>query len=350
MAGRTPPEDTSRPLQPLRGPFSEPRSQRWSARQYPASLDTDLSLAAELRRSEEQSGQRSLPNNLGWSSRTTAESPSSKADAVKKKGKHFEQVKLPPKQSLSSPTSGGAAPFTRKRHHTPATIPRRRLPPGTPIAERMAMESLRQQLSYDDSEPVQQSPKSRATRPQNPPSSTANNERPLATQSRAPASASLPVLEMNETETARPSTEGAVSSVSKVNTSLIISRLNQVRDFLRQATAMFVTLQSKSVGDQQSVQSSELSEQTTKIAKLIRQLKQQERAYVELLERSLAVEHDSTLENTPSVSQQSLTEEEKQSESASIRDEELQGLRQQHALLKKMLEQQQQVHCCITDH
>ena len=32
-----------------------------------------------------------------------------------------------------------------------------------------------------------------------------------------------------------------------------------------------------------------------------------------------------------------------QSESASIRDEELQGLRQQHALLKKMLEQQQQV-------
>ena len=40
----------------------------------------------------------------------------------------------------------------------------------------------------------------------------------------------------------------------------------------------------------------------------------------------------------------------KQSESASIRDEELQGLRQQHALLKKMLEQQQQVHCCITDH
>lgn len=93
-----------------------------------------------------------LLNWQGWSSRTTAESPSSKADAAKKKGKHFEQVKLPPKQSLSSPTSGGAAPFTRKRHHTPATIPRRRLPPGTPIAERMAMESLRQQLSYDDSE------------------------------------------------------------------------------------------------------------------------------------------------------------------------------------------------------
>ena len=64
MAGRTPPDDTSRPSKQLRGPFSEPRSQRLAARQYPASLDTDLSLVTELRRSEEQAGQRSLPNNL----------------------------------------------------------------------------------------------------------------------------------------------------------------------------------------------------------------------------------------------------------------------------------------------
>ena len=64
MAGRTPPDDAGRPSLPLRGPFSEPRSQRWAAQQYPASLDTDLSLVAELRRSEEQAEQRSLPNNL----------------------------------------------------------------------------------------------------------------------------------------------------------------------------------------------------------------------------------------------------------------------------------------------
>ena len=64
MAERTPPDDASRSSQPFRGPFSEPRSQRLAARQYPASLDTDLSLAAELRRSEEQAEQRSLPNNL----------------------------------------------------------------------------------------------------------------------------------------------------------------------------------------------------------------------------------------------------------------------------------------------
>lgn len=65
MAGRIPPEEASRSSQSFRGPFSEPTLQRRAPRQYPASLDTDLSLVTELRRSEEQaSGQRSLPNNL----------------------------------------------------------------------------------------------------------------------------------------------------------------------------------------------------------------------------------------------------------------------------------------------
>ncbi|XP_078372053.1 pericentriolar material 1 protein-like isoform X2 [Oculina patagonica] len=337
MAGRIPPDDTSRAF---RGPFSEPRSQRRAPRQYPASLDTDLSLIAELRRSEEQAAeQRSLPNNLGWSSRASPQS--SPSGATKKKGKHFEQVKLPPKSSMDSPPSD-ATQFTRKRHHTPHTVPRTRLPPGTPLAERLAMESLKQQLSFEDQAgPIDQSPRSRASRTsQNPSSSTANNERTLPTQARASASASLPVLEMNETETTRASTEGAVNSTSsKANTPLIIARLNQVRGFLKQATAMFITLQTTGVSEQRA---SELNEQSTKIARLIRQLKQQEKAYVELLERSVAVEHDSTLENTPSLSLQSLTDEEK-SEAASVRDEELQGLRQQHALLKKMLEQQQQL-------
>ena len=40
--------------------------------------------------------------------------------------------------------------FTRKRHHTPHTVPRTRLPSGTPMAERLAMESLRQQLSFEE--------------------------------------------------------------------------------------------------------------------------------------------------------------------------------------------------------
>ncbi|XP_020606434.1 pericentriolar material 1 protein-like [Orbicella faveolata] len=340
MAGRIPPDEASRSSQAFHGPFSEPRSQRRAPRQYPASLDTDLSLVTELRRSEEQAaGQRSLPNNLGWSSRGTAQQ--SPSGANKKKGKHFEQVKLPAKSSMDSPPSD-AVGFTRKRQQTPQTVPRTRLPAGTPMAERLAMESLRQQLSFEEeAEPVDQSSRSRVPRTsQNPSSSTANNERTLPTQARTSASASLPVLEMNETETTRVSTEGATNSTSsKANTPLIIARLNQVRGFLKQATAMFITLQTTSVSEQRS---SELNEQSTKIARLIRQLKQQERAYVELLERSVAVEHDSTLDNTPSLSLQSLTEEEK-SESASIRDEELQGLRQQHALLKKMLEQQQQL-------
>ena len=66
MAGRIPSDDVRQTSQGFRGPFSEPRSHRRPPRQYPASMDTDLSLVAELRRSEEQAaaGQRSLPNNL----------------------------------------------------------------------------------------------------------------------------------------------------------------------------------------------------------------------------------------------------------------------------------------------
>ncbi|PFX34791.1 hypothetical protein AWC38_SpisGene376 [Stylophora pistillata] len=85
----------------------------------------------------------------GWSSRASALSPSAASGATKKKGKHFEQVKLPSKARPASPSSDGAH-FTRKRHHTPATVPRTRLPPGTPLAERLAMESLKQKLSFEE--------------------------------------------------------------------------------------------------------------------------------------------------------------------------------------------------------
>ncbi|KAK2563645.1 Pericentriolar material 1 protein [Acropora cervicornis] len=341
MAGKDLPDDASRSLQSPRAPFSEPRTQRWGPHRYPASLDSELSLVTELRRSEEQAEQRSLPNNLGWSSRGGPQSSSSKSGATKKKAKHFEQVKLPTKTSPGSPSTdpSTAGVFTRKRHHTPATIPRTRLPPGTPGAEIAAMESLRQHLSFDDKEPTRQSPKTKTSRRQNPSPGPANNERPVPLQSRAAtSSASLPLLEMNETETSRPSTDGIVSLIArpKVNTSVIINRLNQVRDFLKQATAMMAISQSTSSNDQQS------SELTSKISRLVRQLKRHEQAYVELLQRTVAVERDSTLETTPTLSVQSLTEEEK-SESASIRDEELQGLRQQHELLRKMLDQQKQL-------
>ena len=50
---------------------------------------------------------------------------------------------------MNSPPSD-AVGFTPKRHHTPHTVPRTRFPSGTPMAERLAMESLRQQLSFEE--------------------------------------------------------------------------------------------------------------------------------------------------------------------------------------------------------
>lgn len=67
-----------------------------------------------------------------------------------RKSKHFEQVKL--QETTASPESPQPAEFKRKKHHTPATIPRTKLPAGTPIAERLALERLRQHLAFGEDE------------------------------------------------------------------------------------------------------------------------------------------------------------------------------------------------------
>lgn len=65
----------------------------------------------------------------------------------KSKGKHFEQVKL---QDGTSSAASTQPEFLRKRRHTPATIPRTKFSAGTPLAERMAMAKICQQLQFDD--------------------------------------------------------------------------------------------------------------------------------------------------------------------------------------------------------
>ena len=71
----------------------------------------------------------------------------------KTKGKPFEHVVL--QEGLSSPDSlSQPSEFRRKKHHTPATIPRTRLPPGTPKAEREALERLRSQLNFAEEEVI----------------------------------------------------------------------------------------------------------------------------------------------------------------------------------------------------
>lgn len=65
----------------------------------------------------------------------------------KSKVKHFEQVKL---KDGSSNAASSPPEFVRRRRHTPATIPRTKLGPGTPIAERVAMAKVCQHLKFDD--------------------------------------------------------------------------------------------------------------------------------------------------------------------------------------------------------
>ncbi|XP_032242223.2 pericentriolar material 1 protein isoform X2 [Nematostella vectensis] len=318
--------------QPPRGlSYTDPRPRKRPVPRFGPGMDTELSLNTELRRTEEQIGQRSLPNNLGWSS---DQRPSSAPG--EKKGRHFEQVKLlqgtPP------------ADFTSKKRHTPATVARTKFPPGTPASERQAIERLRQQLRFDE-EQVPTSDHSGASAqeslPSPPVSAAANNERMLPL-SRPAVSLSIPIRETNETDAGAAAVAADFDleyDGDQVDIVQILGRLKQVRDFLKQATSMFINM---STGGSDEQRSSDF-DQAAKLARLIKHLKTQEKAYTDLLQRTIAMGDDSTVENTPSVSMQSVGTEDAKSETLSVQDEELQGLQQQHALLQKMLEQQQQL-------
>lgn len=68
----------------------------------------------------------------------------------RRKAKPFEHVIL--QEGASSPDSSQPSEFRRKKHHTPATIPRTKLPPGTPKVERESLERLRMQLTFAEDE------------------------------------------------------------------------------------------------------------------------------------------------------------------------------------------------------
>ncbi|KAK3744882.1 hypothetical protein QZH41_013767, partial [Actinostola sp. cb2023] len=331
--------------------FSEPRPKKRPVPRFDTtSFDTELSLNTELKRSEDSINHRSLPNNLGWSLGSGSNMPERLTPTGgHKKGKHFEHIVLQDGVS-SPPESSQPTEFRRKKRHTPATMPRIKLPSGTPIAERVALERLKQHLTFGDEEIPTRGPSNSTTQDvaSSSRSPAANNERPL--QLGRGGIAQIAVQESNDTDIALINGGNTESGSEQVDTSQILERLKQVREFLKQATSMFVTMSFSGNEEQRTKE----YEQAAKLHKLIKHLKTQEKAYTDLLQRTMidnltclililkAVEDDLTTENTPSASVQSASDDEK-GETSSIREEELQGLRQQHALLQKMLEQQRQL-------
>ena len=58
------------------------------------------------------------------------------------------------KKTLEATSSAASSPGVSQRKHTPATIPRTKFTSATPLEQRIAINSLRQKLDYEEKEKV----------------------------------------------------------------------------------------------------------------------------------------------------------------------------------------------------
>ncbi|XP_065668870.1 pericentriolar material 1 protein isoform X3 [Hydra vulgaris] len=204
---------------------------------------------------------------------------------------------------LSSEESGKDS-----RRRTPMTMPRTKITAATPLEQREALVKLKQKLFSDDDKKqnVQQNRDQRDNI-----STTFNNYIDVMSISSVAAS------------------DAAPSENSDLNINRVNERLNQVREYLSQATSMYVSLCIAGTDEPQR------NQQTSKLAKLIQQLRIQEKGYIDLIqkaEQALSEQEDgmsgTTVENERDGNDQ---------------QEELQRLKEQQLLLKKIVEQQKEL-------
>ncbi|XP_071504196.1 pericentriolar material 1 protein-like [Diadema antillarum] len=207
--------------------------------------------------------EESKPNNYyNWKpSSTFAEQPSSVVRSKKSKNREREQnssgQQLPQRAMSNGPS----------RRRTPATYPRTQQVAS--FLEREELENLRHQLTFSDVD--DQSTDSQIVGTVSS-ANRANNVRP------SEEVASI------EGASKRPSSVLDTIFVNEMpDRNKIVARLMQIRDYLRQASAMMSTLQN-------STESPERDDQVDKLIRLQEHLQEQERGYLALLERMLAEE------------------------------------------------------------
>ncbi|XP_022084429.1 pericentriolar material 1 protein-like isoform X2 [Acanthaster planci] len=224
------------------------------------------------------------PNNYwDWRpSSTFAEPPlerraaaAAPASGKKSKTKNKDREKTtapaatPPEPALASPPSREP-----RRHLTPATYPRTRNVGSA--RERLELEQLKRELTYSDME-------ERSTEGQAVAANNARRDVKLQTK-RAPGPVNhadeMPLLSgANRQKTPSGNESGNVNEMPDRN--LIVARLMQIRDYMKQAASMLANLNVAPAGS---------DEQAAKLVQLQAHLQEQERAYLALLERMLSDE------------------------------------------------------------
>ncbi|XP_074651990.1 pericentriolar material 1 protein-like isoform X3 [Tubulanus polymorphus] len=152
------------------------------------------------------------------------------------------------------------SPPSHIRHHTPSTFPRTRITVDTPVAERMALENLKQQLNFSDGDELSVD------------SGERNNERNVP--SRRVRSLNY---EHQDTSADPVENHDNRNNNQRPDSNHIVGRLMQIRDYIKQATAMMESLERSGDTAYQS--------KVEKLHQVIEQLRTQESSYMDLLLR-----------------------------------------------------------------
>ncbi|XP_071088447.1 pericentriolar material 1 protein-like isoform X2 [Haliotis cracherodii] len=223
--------------------------------------------------------------------------PNSQSVDVKRRKKSKGNPEREREQSLSldSPPHREG----EKKQRTPSTFPRTKFTPSTPTQQRVALENLRQQLTFSDfddqcstdgepnNERIMNTRKRHGSNYSHPESgSRGDGSRGQSGKSTDAAAAAGGHREVRSNR--NNNRDDATTRDIGPDSNQIVGRLMQIRDYIKQANSMMDNLKKR--GDPKSCK-----EDLEKLKTLIDNLKEQERGYMGLLQRTLAMRDESGL-------------------------------------------------------
>lgn len=166
-----------------------------------------------------------------------------------------------------------------KKHHTPSSYPRTKITPSTPTSQRVALENLKQHITFSDLEDQVSTDGER------------NNERQMSQGRRRLHNTSLNRTDVdNESLGTRDRRTNRNNNMDQSpreqgpDSNEIVARLMQIREFMKQARSMLDSMEK--LGDKKK------TEDVEKVRRLIRNLQEQEQGYIGLLQNTLAHRED----------------------------------------------------------
>ncbi|CAG2190437.1 PCM1 [Mytilus edulis] len=185
-----------------------------------------------------------------------------------------------PEREREQSLSQDSPPPSEQQHRTPSTYPRTRITPSTPTSQRVALETLKQQLTFSDNEEAsldgeRNNERSVPIRRGRPPNFTRQD-----TSSTEGAGPRNDVSQQRGRNMASPNNVEDFFSEAGPNQGEIVGRLMQIRDYIKQANVMIDALNKS--GNPQAHR-----EDLGKLRKLADSLQEQENSYLGLLQQAL---------------------------------------------------------------